>query len=381
MSKLKEIFFLPRYQRIIIILCWVASTLLYLKLFGIVTNHEAEKYINEAHYLLSHGSFSAPRYLFYSITVLLLALSFKMGLGVTGAFVMQAVINLGAFLFFHKALLTLYRSSITPLLIILYLLFFYPYQYWVVFLFTESVYFSFILMLFAAIVLYRPDNLKNILIAGGILILATLSRPLGILFWGSTIACIFYILPAKWKKIAAIAIVPLLIIGYYSINIIFTTIPDWRITQAFEQGSIICDLPGEKLTQPLDLAPPGNPVYELLYFLVHNPMQFLHFAGKKLVYFFFMSRPFYNAVHNYFLLANTIIVYLLAIIGFFAKKTSVKKHVIVFTCTAILLYAVTIMIQCDDYLNRFVLSIYPLFVILAARGAEQLSGFLFKNKQ
>lgn len=367
-------------SKILIVLIWLFSTLLYLKLFGIVTNLEAGKYIDEAGTFINNGSFSAPRYWFYSITIFIIAVALKLKIGLTGAFIIQALLNLYAYLFFYKALKKAFQIPATAFFIILYLLIFWPYQSWVVFLFTESAFFSLILILFSILILYKPESIKNILMICIALVLVIMSRPLGILFGGSIYLYFFYCANNKWKIILGCGSLLFLVFSYYTVNTIFSTIKDWTITQAFEQESIICDLP---TTSPsftkLDLAASGNPVYHLCYYLRHNFSHFLHFAGIKLQYFFLMTRPFYSKAHNYFLLLNTIPLYFLVMGSFFIKKIKFDKGTTIFLISSIALYTLTIIIQCDDYQNRFILSIYPFFVILAAQTIEYLILHFFKN--
>ncbi|MEI8059496.1 MAG: hypothetical protein WCG67_05000, partial [Ferruginibacter sp.] len=159
------------------------------------------------------------------------------------------------------------------------------------------------------------------------------------------------------------------------------TISDWHITQAFEQESIICNLPSAPPYAVLKLSTEGSPVYQLFYYLTHNFSHFLHFTGVKLNYFFVMTRPYYSKSHNYFLILNNTIIYILALTGFFFKKSNFGWGILVFIICSILLYTLTIIFQCDDYQSRFILSIYPLFVILAARGGEYFASFFFKNNK
>ena len=371
-----------RYAKLIIIICWFFVTILYLKLFGIVTNFEAEKYISEAQRFMDSGSFSAPRYWFYCITIFIIVLALKLKIGLAGAFVIQSLLNICAYLYFYSSLKKLFQIPLTPLFIIIYLLFFWPYQDWVVYLFTESAFFSLLLILTATLIRYKPDNLKNMLIALLALILVIISRPLGILFAGSIFIYIFYSANKRWKTILSFFSLLMLISSFYIINTIFSTIKDWHITQAFEQESIICDLPGTVQSHiKLDLAISGKPVFQLFYYVTHNFSHFLHFAGVKLQYFFLMTRPYYSKAHNYFLLFNTIIIYLLILGGFFVKQANFSKAISLFLISSIALYTLTIIFQCDDYHNRFILSIYPFFVILAAGTTEFLVLYFFKNNK
>ncbi|HMD00877.1 MAG TPA: hypothetical protein VKH37_12025, partial [Ferruginibacter sp.] len=283
------------------------------------------------------------------------------------------------------------KHRITPLIVIAYLLFFMPYQSWVVFLYTESAYFSLILILFSVLVLdtsnilQRRDDvnkaaiIRTLLLTGLVVLLVIISRPLGILFAGSVYMYVLYCASKRWKIILGICSALMLLLGYFVINAVFSSIHDWTITQAFEQESIICDMPVESRYPKPILATDGTPVYHLWFYLTHNFSHFLHFAGVKLKYFFMMTRPYYSNGHNLFLLVNLIPVYLLGSVGLFLRQIKFAKGICFFMLTSILLYALTIMFQCDDYHNRFVLSIFPFFVILAAVTVEYFVLRLFKH--
>lgn len=365
----------------VVIAFWLISTFVYLCFFGIVTTQEAGKYIEEANHFINYGNFSAPRFWFYSITIFILAFSIKIKIGFIGAFIIQALINLFAYLLFHKALQKLFQQSFAPVFITIYLLIFWPFQSWVVYLYTESVFFSAVMILFSVLVLYKPDNIKNISLIILALLFVTISRPLGILFVLSVCIYLFYCAHKKWKIILACGLAIVIATGYFATNIIFATIKDWSITQAFEQESIICDLPSAGPYTKLDLANYGSPVYHLYYYVTHNFSHFLHFAGAKLQYFFLMKRDYYSPAHNYFLLINAITIYLLAFTGLFIKRLKINKGIILFMAGSILLFAITIIFQCDDYNNRFILPLFPFFLIMAARGAEYFISLLFKNSK
>ena len=372
---------LYQYSKWIVIAIWLISTFVYLSFFGIVTTQEAGKYIEEANHFIKYGNFSAPRFWFYSITILIIAFSIKIKIGFIGAFIIQALINLFSYLLFHKALQKLFQQSLTPIFITVYLLIFWPFQSWVVYLYTESVFFSAVMILFSVLVLYKPSTVKNISRIILALLFLLISRPLGLLFIFSVCIYLFYYANTKWKIIIFCCFAVALIASYYATNIIFATIKDWSITQAFEEESIICDLPSSGPYATLNLAKNGSQVYHLYYYVTHNFSHFLHFAGAKMQYFFLMKRDYYSPAHNYFLLINTISIYLLALAGLFIKPLKTNKGIILFMAGSILLFAITIIFQCDDYNNRFILPLFPFFVILAARGAGYFISLLFKNSK
>ncbi|MBL7701260.1 MAG: hypothetical protein JNM14_03340 [Ferruginibacter sp.] len=371
--------FFLRYGKLCTGLLWLLSVIIYLNIYGVVTRLEAEKYIDEANLYINTGSFSAPRFWFYSATIFIIAIAIKIKTGMVGAFVIQALLNFFAFMLFYKALTKIFQSALTPVLIIFYLLAFSPYQSWVVYLYTESVFFSAILMLVSTLILYKPDRLKNILFISLALLLAFISRPLGILLGMGVYVYFFYYANKKWKVIIACGSVVMMMLGYFVINTVFSSIHDWHITQAFEEESIICDLPASQPYQKLDLVNTGSPLYQLWHYVTHNFSHFLQFAGLKIQYFFLMTRNYYSNTHNLFLLLNVIPLYVSAICSFFIRKHKFSKEITAFLAGIILFYTLTIVFQCDDYHNRFLLSIYPLFVLLAARFLEHFCLFMFKH--
>lgn len=370
-----------KYGKLITAILWLLSVIIYLAIHGVVTELEATKYIDEANLYLNTGSFSAPRFWFYSATIFIMAFAIKIKIGMFGAFVIQALFNFFAFIIFHKALSKIFYGSFTPVLIIFYLLAFSPYQSWVVFLYTESVFFSAVLILISVLILYKPKNVKNIILILSALFFALISRPLGILLGVGVYVYFFYYANKKWKDILACSSVLMLMLGYFLINTVFSSIHDWHITQAFEEESIICDLPAAQPYQKIDVVKTGSPVYQLWYYVTHNFLHFLKFAGIKLQYFFLMTRNYYSNTHNFFLLINVIPLYFFAFCSFFIRRNYFSKEIVAFLVTTILIYTITIVFQCDDYHNRFLLSIYPLFVLLAARTVENFCLFTFKNNK
>ena len=373
---------LSKYAQSIIIFFWLISTTVYLKIFGIVTSLEAEKYISEAQRFINNGTFSAPRYWFYCITIFIILIALKLKIGLIGAVIIQSLLNICAYLFFYNELKKIFKIPQTAFFIIIYLLIFLPYQSWVVFLYTESAFFSLILILFSILLRYKTYGIKNLFVIGIVLFFVIISRPLGILFAASIYVYFFYCADKKWKIILSFFSILLFTFSFFIINTIFSSISDWSITQAFEQQSIICDLPDTSSSFPkLNLAVIGSPVSKLFYYVTHNFTHFIHFAGVKLQYFFFMTRPYYSKSHNYFLLLNTIAIYFFIVAGFFITPVKFRKEIIAFLATSIICYTIAIVFQCDDYHNRFILSIYPFFVILAARTIEELLLVFFKNNK
>jgi hypothetical protein len=72
-----------------------------------------------------------------------------MKIGLYGAVFIIMIINLLSYLYFFKALKKVFDSRIPAFLVILFLLSFWPYQTWSLFLYTECMFYSVVMVLFS----------------------------------------------------------------------------------------------------------------------------------------------------------------------------------------------------------------------------------------
>ena len=356
-----------KYSIHILILLWLLFFLLHLYFYGIVINLEAEKYIHEAQNIINKKGFSAIRFWFYSSTIFIIIVALKLKIGFTGAVIFQSAFNLSALLFFYKSIYYIFnRSSLIPFIIICVAILFSPYSSWNVFLYTESIFYSSILFLTATIVNHNYNKTNSgiyaIIIA---LTIAILSRPLGVLFIP---AVIFYFYIGLSKKLKFI-IIPITAIGIiiliYIINIIFTTTSDTTIILSAKQQCVVCGILPYSNAK-LILLKEGSQGAQLYYYISHNFSNFASLALQRSYAFFFMIRSYYSTQHNILLLAFIIPIYTLSIISFFLKKEKIYKPIFYFMLISITTFALAIMLQCDDYHNRFILGLFPFFLIFSA---------------
>src|SRR5688572_9922136 len=87
-----------------VLFVWLLAELVWYMVFGVLYQLESRKYINEANYLLKHHSLSQQRFLFYLPTILVIAFSFTVKAGLTGALIILLLYNLFAYYRFFLAL-------------------------------------------------------------------------------------------------------------------------------------------------------------------------------------------------------------------------------------------------------------------------------------
>lgn len=360
---------LAKYDNLFILIGWLLATgLLYLK-FGFGFQLESIKYIREADYLIETQSFSQARYLFYFGTIAVIALNKLLGTGLYGAIVMIMLINICAYLSFYKALKHYFHSRLPAVVAVLLLICFWPYQQWTLFLYTECLFYSLLLLLFAHLLRVNRLTARSALVSIVLLALLTVTRPLGMLFIIPVLAFFFTLMNRTQKIYFWIAFGLTIGVGFWIIQIVFTSTPDWNMQRAVMEENIICDMTPSGITYHPTVTDSTNPIYQLVYYITHN---FQHFAGlalTRLRYFFGMVRPYYSITTNLFIGVYLLVIYGWIIAGIRRQGSLFPKRILLFIWGAVGLFALAIAVQCDDYHNRFFLVLLPLFVTMAVASA------------
>ena len=117
---------------------WCLMQFMLLRHFGIVTNGESVKYLEEARFVDRHGYFSEPKYLFYSGYIALHWIFYKTGAGIIGVYVFQLFWNALSMICFYQLSLHLTGQKGMAATGTLLLVLFWPYQSWTTHLYTES---------------------------------------------------------------------------------------------------------------------------------------------------------------------------------------------------------------------------------------------------
>ena len=138
--------------------------------------------------------------------------------------------------------------------------------------------------------------------------------------------------------------------------------------RAFLEENIICDMPVVVNNHTLAVSDHPNQLYRLLYYVTHNFSHFSGLAFTRLKYFFLNTRPYYSFAHNAYLLTNLFFIYARILIGIKTIRKGFSTAQVVFVISVIFSFALAIAFQCDDYHNRFFLTLMPLLTVLAFAG-------------
>jgi len=144
----------------------------------------------------------------------------------------------------------------------------------------------------------------------------------------------------------------------------------------FIEEHIICFVPLKPEGANLNIVQTSNPVNDIFYYIIHNPLHYSKFAVLKLFSFFNMTRSYYSPAHNILLAMILIPVYILALIGFF-RFVKPFKNFTIFLVSLLILYPLAVTFQCDDWHSRFTMVVFPYIILLATIGVT--STFIKKS--
>jgi hypothetical protein len=242
-----------------------------------------------------------------------------------------------------------------------------PYQAFNCFLQTESLFQSVSLLLICNLLRQKSYSNKFLLILIATLILLSLIRPTGLLYW--PIAGIYLGAqalknrPAKTKLLVA----TLALLGaLFVINFAMNTGGEFDFTLPFREEHIICGAPTLLNPRSIPTTGSGNSLFALFYYVVHDFGNFIRLAGLKTLSFWAIYRNYYSTGHNLYLAALFYPIIIGALLSFPAWKRNGRLLQFIYLITPVAMTWLTVVLTCDDWSNRFFLSISPFLLLLAA---------------
>jgi hypothetical protein len=356
----KRLFKTPAYY---LLFLWIVVQSFLIWQYGIVTGLEATKYIDEANHFLQFGYFNTNNHYLYSTEIFLIAAVIKLHLGYTVIVVVQLLLNLFATILFYRLAISFLKTPFFATMATFFFIVNIPYQVYNSFLFTESIFYSLTIIYSSYVLQLKILTIKNSLFILLLLVLLSVTRPTGILFFVGTAIYIFFRFLNKWNLFYKMLIVSFSIFIFLIIvNAMLEVGGSLDFMLPFKKENIIC---GVNTVSNADIKTfeKGNSLQGILYYIFNNQEQFLRLAKLKTLSFFGMLRTYYSLFHNVFLVLFFYPFYLLSFIGTW-KKIKLKDKRVSYLVSIILLYWVTTLLTCDDWHNRFILTVSPFLFLL-----------------
>lgn len=356
---------------------WLCVNTIIVCTFGIVAIGESEKYITQAQLFLQTGHMGSPNFWLYFIQIGLLAICIKWKLSFAFLLAIQLLFNLAATSCFYRTILYLFRDNRLALTGTLLFLFNYPYQQFNTYLQTESLFYSFTIIASSYIISIERPTPRKLITAMIMLAVICITRPTGLLFLPPAFLYLFLIYSGKMSAGKKIALLAFIGAGFFLlVDKALGSGGELDFMLPFRDEMIVCGVPAPPGILPVATTANGNSLYGLAYYIIHNPGQSLRLAGSRTFAFLGLYRSYFSVFHNIYLIVYFYSIHLMVLagLGFWIKEFPNKIY---YLASTILLTWFTVMLTCDDWHNRFYLSISPLLIILAM---PSLQRFFFQPK-
>lgn len=349
---------------IILLSTWLIVQAILLFHNGIVTNLEATKYINEANHFIATGKMSTNNFYLYSIQILLIASVFKLNLSFIFIIIVQWILNLLATFSFYNLGKSILKEDRYALLATLLLILSLPYQAYNTFLYTESIFFSLTIIYTSYLLRIKTFSIKHGIMVLLFLILLSVTRPTGILFFGATAFYLYFRYLHHWSILRKLAIlIPALLLFILVINSMIQSGGELNLMLPFIRENILCGV-NQTTGADIILLENDNSLLGLVYYIFQNPIHFLKLATWKTFSFFSNVRGHYSLLHNMLILLFYVPIYIMVVYVLFRKEEKGNPKNLFFY-SIIFLFWFTTTLTCDDWHGRWFLTISPFLYLIA----------------
>lgn len=339
---------------------------------GINVSGEGERVIREANNLQTLGHFSSPAfYMYFTEIALVFILHLKLGLSYSFIVFIQLILNFTALTCFYKFMCSLYQSKKIALIGAVLLICCFPYQIYNFYLYTESIFFSLVIIFSCKLLKERSFKIKSVLILIALLLLIMFTRPTAIFVLGATCVYLYFFFSKRvqlfWRIFIFLSLCTgsLLLLNFLVVESSSSSVRgDFGIDilEPFRYEHIICGVPTVTNEAAIKTIKNSNSLNGLLYYLIHNFKQFSRLALLKTKVFFGLQRTYYSTIHNIFLAVYFYPIYICFLLAIFKIK---KKTPIAFSyfIALILFFWICVMCSCDEWHNRFFITLTPFWIL------------------
>lgn len=334
----------------------------YLK-FGIITSDEAAKYLREADRLLSGEELTSNQYVLYGTYILFIASCKWLHLNVTAIYLLQTLFSGLSLIAFYRLIQLVVKSETSARIGVVLLILCITYQSWNTHLYTESFFLSLqLIFLFS----YFRSGIKN---STTLLLLPLLlfARPTGIL------VIIAVLIHAGFKVIQEKKPAPKILLSgailifllVLVVNSFLSIGGSFDFKKPFIQAHIICDVPQDINFTPdtIGIKNP-NSLQGIATLIAKNPVFFAKLFVERTKAYFGLTRTYYSQGHNLFLKVYFYPLYLFSFIAII-QLLKRNKAIAIFAIAFIGLFYGSVLLSCDDWLNRFFMPVIPILILLS----------------
>lgn len=366
--------YISKYPFFLLCTEWIIVQVLLWRFHGVKTIEDSWKYLGQSFFDLWTISGSEKMYAGY---VGFLNVCQSAGANLESIVIIQVIISGISTIYLYKTLFFLSKSRLTSVLGTGLFIMFYKLQIWNYFILTDSLFISFTIITFYAL-LSKSNPLVKILAAA----ITTIMRPPGIIFFMAV--TLFFLYPV-FKQTKMVRFKWLLIIVLFTIclGIFNRLLVNFRIVETWNSGKIVFNVDNyedrrivEQLmidnTSIIDCGEESKDniaIVTLASSIFKNPSFLARLFISKIFYFIFDIRPYYSVLHIIISVSTLLFLY----IGIFRYlNSSLDSSLYVFAITyilgTILMAGMTIL----SWEGRFFAPLYPFLIIFGFTGYTQI---------
>ena len=347
----------------LIIGAWIIMQAILLWKNGIGITGEAEKYIYQARHLLANGELTSKNFYFYSVNITLIALGLKWNFGYYPIVIIQLLLNLTATLIFFRFCISRFNLT-TGLIATILLIVFYPFQQFNTFLQTESIFYSLLIIFTCYLLSARQFGTPKLMVLIFVLLLLIFTRPTGILLLISAFCFSYFKFVRHFRMLKQLlSLVLVALIFFTGLNSIMRSGGELNFLLPYIEEHIICGVPTSSGTHEL-LKPGDNSFGAVLSYISTHFSQFLSLGLRRSIAFFGIGREYFSTMHNIVICSCFYLLYIFSVLSI-RRWWKQDSNAVVYLFTTVVVTWVTAVLTCDDWHNRFILSVYPVFIVLS----------------
>lgn len=356
-----------------LIISWAIIQVILYSHSGVKTGYDSAFYIDNARSLLKL-SIPEGRGIWYISYSAFLGIFIGLGIPMEGAVIVQVMSSFIALILLYKIAKKLSGNKSAGFIATFLYVFWIPLQEWNVFLYTESLFTSCLIISFWF--LLRARKPKDFLLLLPLLSFTILIRPTG---FGFLLALCTYFgaLIIKHQENRTYKLVTIVFLTALCFILVLFMLESYDFTQSYTKAEIIYP----NIT--LGIKPPDNlsvldghhfNVLKLGHFIFCNPIYFVKIGIIKVLLFYGNIKPYFSLLHNLFII---IFLYPIYVCACRAYQKLLMKTLKPFFFTYILAQGFTVMLTTENWDGRFLIPVLPFVFILASM---DIGKFLSKLK-
>ncbi len=341
----------------------VAMQVFLLYHYGIQLAVDSTFYIEEATTIRS-GQFPPIGRSIWYITYFVILASFDThATSLYAVVIFQMIISIVVTTTLYYTAKKIFNSRLAGLIAALLYTLWLPLQEWNTFIYTESLFTSFCLLIGSGLIL--ATHRYQYFMIGVLFIITFFLRPTG--FGLLAAGAVYLLISVKnrygWSIFWA-CIIPVFLLVIWLLN---TMLQSYELIDSYAKAEIIYPNITLGVKPPETLRIPdkvGAPLIDVIIFFSYHPVYFLKLFLIKLILFFGNVKPYFSMFHNVLIVGVLYPCYYFAIRSFRQLQGYQKEKS--FILTFIFVQALTVSLTTENWDGRFLLPVLPFVFLLAA---------------